>query len=75
MISRCTSLICPAIDRGTPRNTVEIYDPANGGFSAAGTMSTGRWHCTATTLPSGLVLIAGGFNGTTALNTALLYNP
>jgi hypothetical protein len=60
---------------GTPRNTIEIYNPAKGGFTAVATMTTGRWHCTATTLQDGLVLIAGGFNGSIALDTALLYNP
>jgi hypothetical protein len=61
--------------KNATKNTIEIFNPAKGSFTAAPTMTTGRWHCTATTLQDGLVLIAGGFNGSIALDTALLYNP
>jgi HYR domain/Galactose oxidase, central domain len=41
----------------------EIYDPATGTFSCAGGMAYGRVSHTATLLPSGEVLIAGGSSG------------
>jgi hypothetical protein len=59
--------------------SAELYDPATGTFSAAGSMSVGRTAHTATLLNTGKVLIAGGatFNqGTqTELSTAELYDP
>jgi N-acetylneuraminic acid mutarotase len=60
-------------------NTAELYDPTANTFTAlSATMTTSRAYHTATLLPSGLVLITGGSpgsNGTTAFNTAELYNP
>lgn len=61
-----------------PLASAELYNPATGTFSAAGTMTTTRVFPTATLLPNGQVLIAGGTsNGysTNPLNSAELYNP
>ena len=46
--------------------SAEVYDPATGTFRAAGTMATGRDSPSATTLPGGSVLIAGGADGSAA---------
>lgn len=43
-------------------NSVEIFDPATGSFSAGAAMSTARRKHTATTLADGSVLIAGGID-------------
>jgi len=42
--------------------SAEIYDPASGTFSAAGTLVAGRVGHTATLLPNGHVLLAGGYD-------------
>jgi galactose oxidase-like protein len=56
--------------------TTEIYDPATGVFTATGSMTTPREYHTATLLPDGTVLIAGGDDNTgAALDSAELYNP
>ena len=65
----------PALDA-----TTELYDPTTNSFAAGGdtaTMNTGRYQTTATLLPSGKVLIAGGCcdsNGK-PLSSTELYDP
>jgi Kelch motif/Galactose oxidase, central domain len=54
--------------------SAELYDPATGMFSAAASMLDTRQDATATVLPGGRVLIAGGNNNDNApLFTAELY--
>ncbi|MGO8816530.1 MAG: protein kinase domain-containing protein [Terriglobia bacterium] len=69
---------------GADLNTSELYDPATRTFTAlTATLATARFSHTATLLPNGQVLLAGGSrNGTggtngqgTVLNTAELYDP
>lgn len=45
---------------GTPVAAAEIYDPATGAWSHAGDQVTPRYRHSATLLPSGQVLVAGG---------------
>ena len=55
-----------------------LYDPATGTWTSTGTMVSRREEHTATLLPSGLVLVAGGLNVltvTTTLSSSELYDP
>ena len=49
-------------------------DPATGGWTTTGCMGTGRVSHTATLLPSGDVLVTGGYTGA-YLSSAELYDP
>ena len=55
--------------------SAELYDPKTGTFSPTGSMTTARVEHTATLLPDGRVLIAGGIMGSTVLASAELYDP
>ena len=57
-------------------NKAEIYNPATGKWTATGSMTAARGNLTATLLPNGQVLVAGGINSVgDPLGTAELYNP
>ena len=58
----------------------ELYDPATGKFSVSGSMTTARADHSATLLPDGNVLMAGGIQtfgqaDPTELSSAELYDP
>src|SRR5439155_18697386 len=54
--------------------SAELYDPASGTWTATGSLNSARTNHTATQLPNGKVLVAGGLsNG--ALPSAELYDP
>ena len=55
-----------------PTATVEVYDPSTGSFSVTGSMAEARTFHTATLLPSGKVLVAGGGDEN---STAEIYDP
>ena len=61
-----------------PLASAELYDPATGTWRATGSMVTARYGDTATRLPSGQVLFAGGcpdYYCSNALSSAELYDP
>ena len=55
--------------------SAELYDPATGTWSPTGSLDTGRVFHTATLLPNGMVLVAGGIEGDIYLASAELYDP
>jgi hypothetical protein len=55
-----------------PTATAEVYDPSAGSFSSTGSMTEARTYHTATLLPAGNVLVAGGGNEN---STAESYDP
>ena len=59
---------------GVYLSSAERYDPATGSWSSTGSLGTAREFHTATLLPSGKVLVAGGYNGGGSLNSAELYD-
>ena len=56
-------------------NTVDVYDPALGTWSAVASLGTVRQGHTATLLPDGRVLVAGGSGTSGRLNSAEVYDP
>jgi N-acetylneuraminic acid mutarotase len=60
---------------GHPLASAELYDPTTGAWSSAGTMRSAHWLHTATLLPNGLVLVAGGCNSQGTVVAAELYDP
>ncbi len=60
-----------------PLDSAELYNPAGGTWTTTGSLAIPREYHTATLLPNGLVLVAGGrggFNGS-ILASAELYDP
>jgi hypothetical protein len=53
--------------------SAEVYDPATDTWSTTGSLATARSNHPATLLPSGKVLVAGGYNNTGSLSSAELY--
>jgi len=67
-------------DKKSTLQSAELYDPSIGAFEAVSVMGTSRAHHTATSLPNGEVLIAGGAMYNNGLityyeNSAVIYKP
>ena len=60
---------------GVQLSSAELYDPASGTWSATGSLTTARAFHTATLLPNGKVLVAGGEVPARSLSSAELYDP
>src|SRR5439155_1166664 len=60
-----------------PRGSAELYDPITRTWTNTGSFAVARWDHTATLLPNGQVLVAGGLgtDGVTHLASAELYDP
>jgi hypothetical protein len=56
-------------------NTAELFDPAMGTFTSLPPMTTARQYHTATLLPDGRVLLAGGYSDIDNTDTAELFDP
>ena len=56
-------------------SSAELYDPATGKWMLTGSMNAARFDFSMVLLPSGKVLIAGGFGSNSFLATAELYDP
>jgi N-acetylneuraminic acid mutarotase len=59
---------------GSVLDSAELYNPATGMWTLTGSLHTGRENHTATLLPNGKVLVAGGYGGS-ELSSAELYDP
>jgi Galactose oxidase, central domain/Kelch motif len=72
-------LVAGGLGFGIPDPTIlssaELYDPATGSWTATGSLAITRDYHTATLLPSGEVLVAGGFQGTSYPTSTELYDP
>ncbi len=55
--------------------SAELYDPDIGTWSSTGSLATARNYHTATLLPNGKVLVAGGLATSGRLASAELYDP
>jgi hypothetical protein len=66
-------------EHGVARATAELFDPAAGRWILTGSMHVARWQHVAVLLPSGHVLVAGGFatadSSPRSLKSAELFDP
>jgi N-acetylneuraminic acid mutarotase len=69
-------LVAGGFKDGATLNSAEIFDPETGSWIETAPLGSDRSGHTATLLPGGMVLIAGGFDSTiTGLHSAQIFNP
>ena len=69
-------LVLGGINSSGNLTNAELYDPASGTWTNTGSLNAARYQSTATLLPDGQVLVAGGYaTGGTYLASAELYDP
>jgi hypothetical protein len=56
-------------------SSVEVYDPAEGTWSDAGSLEVGRGFHTATLADDGKVVVTGGFGFSGPLDSTEIYDP
>ncbi len=66
---------CADVDCTAALATAELFDPSTGAWTSAGSMLQARANHTATLLPSGKLLLAGGEVGEVSDASAELYDP
>jgi hypothetical protein len=66
---------CLDPDCDIPLRSAELYDPKIGAWSVTGSLNAAHCEHTATLLPGGKVLVAGGGRGFDYLNSNELYDP
>ena len=66
---------CSSASNCTALKSAEVYDPNQGTFTATGSLNNARFNASGVLLNQGLVLLAGGFDGTNYPATAELYDP
>ncbi len=60
---------------GVYLSSAELFDPDGGTWTASGSLTSARAYHTATLLPNGKVLVAGGWGGAAFLSSVELYDP
>lgn len=65
----------PSTSTNPTLGSVEIYDPSSGAWSSGAALPTARANHSAVLLPSGKVLIVGGFTERDLLTSAQIYDP
>jgi hypothetical protein len=69
-------LVAGGFSTGGASTSAELYDPASGSWTATGSLNTARYLHTATLLPNGMVLVAGGRGSSIRPSaSAELYDP
>ena len=76
LLSNGTVLVAGGMNGGnTSFASAEIYDPATGNWTLAGSLNNGRGLHTATLLSGGIVLVAGGIDNGVILASAERFTP
>jgi hypothetical protein len=71
----CNNAVSALVKCDNYLSTAEIYDPSSDTFTTTGAMLAPRANHTATLLPDGRVLIAGGSDSFGVLSSAEIYDP